>query len=980
MARLLAGVSRLSLMAAIAALATPAPALAADVVVPAGTTDTTAKTLADGTRLIVEETGALSVSGSTAVTWTVATPTGITIENAGTIESTNSSGRAIRFNAASGSLLIVSITNTTTGIIRSTSDAIQANRDVASGSVITIDNAGLITSTSSGQAIDLDAVSAATVTIVNQSTGTIYAADNDAIRPGNNFVITNYGQIIAEAVAVPTDRPSADGIDLQDDHTGTIYNYGLISGAKSGVNAGENSSPTVYNYAGGVIVGQDGSGIGSDYTATVYNWGTITGTIDTTSARGDGDGIDVDYTATIVNYGLIQGLGAKGYDEDGRLNRSEGITIGGGTIDNYGTISGADYGITVGNDHNTDGSRSGYTSTTIVNYAGATIVGLSGYAIRLENKTGTTADNDSIVNYGTIIGNGTIPDASGTVYLQDGSVDTSSVGTLDGVTYTGTGSARFILGDGSAIQMGEGADVLANYGTIIGNTGRAINMEGGADTVTIGAGSKIVGLVNGGAGTDTLDYLKVGLSDAKKAALLAGETVNIGGTLYTSFEAFTGISRSFSSYATSGLTSGIAWALDNGSTTTGASLATQTVVDRVASATDVAGAMAQLTPRAFQTFTTIGIDTALQTTETIGRRLTQARQGGAAFEMRGVDAIAALVDRHRTVAGIAGGPDDGLDPRLAAVSTAFASAAPATRSHPAFGALDPAAAAAAGMPLKAAPIVPDSPWGGFLQGSASTARQSAGATSPAMRYRTAGVTAGLDYRLAPDLLLGVFGGYGRTDTDLDDVGSTGTVTTWLGGLYGGWRAGSWFVQGAALYGRSDYDSVRAVLGTANTGSTTGDQVAVQGAVGTDLRFGRVMLTPELGLQYTKVTIDAFTETGDAALAVGDNTADSLRSNLGVRGRTEWRTGFGLVTPEWRAFWQHEYLDQERALTATFVDQAFPLPFATTVGGTGRDFGVLGIGLTAFAADRIQASIGYDFKFGADDYQAHVVGGRLRAAF
>ena len=178
------------------------------------------------------------------------------------------------------------------------------------------------------------------------------------------------------------------------------------------------------------------------------------------------------------------------------------------------------------------------------------IIGQSGFAIRLENKLGTAADNDTIVNYGTIVGNGAIPDPNGVVLLENGAVDPNSVGTLDGVVYTGTGSARFIRGDGSAIQMGEGSDVLTNFGVITGNNGLAVNMEGGSDTVTINAGSRITGLVNGGAGTDTLNYNKVGLTEAKRAALQAGQTVNIGGTLYTSFEVVTGAASPFSSFAT----------------------------------------------------------------------------------------------------------------------------------------------------------------------------------------------------------------------------------------------------------------------------------------------------------------------------------------------------------------------------------------------------------------------------------------------
>ena len=45
----------------------------------------------------------------------------------------------------------------------------------------------------------------------------------------------------------------------------------------------------------------------------------------------------------------------------------------------------------------------------INNNAGGVIVGQNGFAIRLENKTGTAIDNDTIVNRGTIVGNGAIP-------------------------------------------------------------------------------------------------------------------------------------------------------------------------------------------------------------------------------------------------------------------------------------------------------------------------------------------------------------------------------------------------------------------------------------------------------------------------------------------------------------------------------------------------------------------------------------------
>ena len=203
------------------------------------------------------------------------------------------------------------------------------------------------------------------------------------------------------------------------------------------------------NAAGGTILGRNGSGVGSDGTGTVTNDGRITGTYagvgnifnsdGVAQVNGDGDGVDVDNEATIKNYGIIEGNGAGGFDSGDRGNNSEGISIGGGTIDNFGTISGA-FGIVANKDTNVD--RSGVAATVINNNAGGVIVGQNGFAIRLRNKTGTAIDNDTIVNRGTIVGNGAIPVPDAIVLMGSGAVDTNSSGTLNGVLYSGEGSAR----------------------------------------------------------------------------------------------------------------------------------------------------------------------------------------------------------------------------------------------------------------------------------------------------------------------------------------------------------------------------------------------------------------------------------------------------------------------------------------------------------------------------------------------------------
>jgi uncharacterized protein with beta-barrel porin domain len=465
-----------------------------------------------------------------------------TITNSGLIDATTlTTTRAIRVTTDLNSVTSVSIVNNAGATIQSGDDAIQINSGVSNGASnatttasFSVDNAGTIRS-ATGQAIDFDNLTstAATVTITNRATGLITADNADAVRAGQNFTIYNYGQIIANGQPDP-DRPGSDGIDLQKNHTGTVYNYagGVISGAKNGTGGDVGSNITVINAAGGTITGRDGAGVGSGGNAVVTNYGTITGAIDTISVRGDGDGLDIDFVLTLLtNYGLIQGTGAKGVDDGGRFNNSEGIAAGGGVIRNYGTITGAAAGIVINNDSNTDKSRSGSAALDLINYAGGSIVGQNSYAIRSENKTGTAIDNDTIVNYGTIVGNGVIPDPNGVTLLQNGNPDPGSVGTLNGVTYTGTGATRFIRGDGAAIQTGEGNDVLTNYGTITGNTGRAISMEGGDDTLNLYAGSSIAGRIDGGVGTDAINLF--GAGSGTLANVINFETLNVQGGIWT---------------------------------------------------------------------------------------------------------------------------------------------------------------------------------------------------------------------------------------------------------------------------------------------------------------------------------------------------------------------------------------------------------------------------------------------------------------
>lgn len=462
---------------------------------------TSAQTLTDGQTGTLTSTGILSVSSSSVAI----TITGdATITNYGLIEQTGTK-RAI-YDNTNGAILTLTNYGTITAI---GDDVIKVGKATAG---IILDNQGTIwqtgTTAGSGQALDLSSITTSGSTIINGSatnTSALIRADgDDAIRPGSNMTIINYGTIIStgtvntkcvgdEDLCDANDAPSAqDGIDVKESTGVSIYNYGLISGPRHGITA--DTEVTVTNYAGGVIIGNNGSGVGSDGTGTVINYGTITGTYagagnaydhsasnggTSTADNGDGDGVDIDGIATIYNYGTIQGLGAGGVDSSGNPNSAEGIAAGGGTIVNYeGALI---YGESVG--------------ILIDDGANGTV---------MSSGRGTSAAAGGVV---TITNSGTIQGATKAAIGLVGDYDDVIVNNATGVIIGGSSA---VLVDelssttaGAAIQMGAGNDTLTNYGTITGQNGLAIDMGSGDDTLSL-LGGTISGTIVGGLGDDTV--------------------------------------------------------------------------------------------------------------------------------------------------------------------------------------------------------------------------------------------------------------------------------------------------------------------------------------------------------------------------------------------------------------------------------------------------------------------------------------------
>ncbi|OAI25527.1 hypothetical protein A1351_16515 [Methylosinus sp. R-45379] len=961
--------SRVSPLALLASLSFSSAAVAADINVPANTTVSGQKTFGGTDKITVGAGGKLTSSANPTLNQT-STSTGVSVDNFGTIESTGTGTRAIRFN--SGTAMSFTLTNEAGATIQSQNDALQVGTAVTSGT-ITVNNYGLIqatgTGSNNGQAIDFGNIVAGTasITINNFATGVLQTADADGVRPGNNATINNYGQIISNNFQT---NSGADGIDFQTSTGGTVNNYagGLISGGRHGINISYDptankttSSITVTNYAGGQIIGRNGSGVGSDVGGTVINYGLISGDIDNIAgvANGDGDGVDIDYIGNITNYGTIRGTGAKGVGSDGKTNTSQGVAIGGGVIDNKAgaTIIGLADGILV--DNSSEGPAFG--AVTITN--AGTIEGTTRYGIYINSTL-----NNTITNSGTITGGGgqAIVFGSGddTLNIRTGSVIN---GTVDGgagndrISLSGTGTFAGAI-NFETLSVDDGVWTLT--GTQSYSSG--VTVAGSAELVAAGTIGNLVTIAAGGrlSGSGTLGALD--LSGAVSPGSGAGAISTLTVTGNATF-------RSGSVYQIDANAAGAADKIIVGGT---AALAGSVQVTAASGnyAPSTSYAIVQAAGGVSGSFASVSTDLAFLTPSLSynanNAYLTLSRNGvffQSVAANRNQRAVAAALDTTPTASplflavvgksaagaraafdglsgeGVTGALNVGLESNRLFGST-LADAGQFWRSGEtrdangiSISATTPALGYAS-LESKKGPIAPrmtQEParlWRMWISGFGQSARLGGDAAQGSATQRTSlgGGAIGLDAAVLPNLLLGFAGGYSAGGASTDQRSTHVDTHGWHIGGYGVFTFDPNYISASLAFSDFDNYSRRSVfgLGTGETANANfGSRVLrARVEIGRDVDLFGLRATPFAAVETAHIWTDGFTETtaafpgfaGLSALTFAARETDSLPLYFGARFKRSFALDNGWrLTPDLSLAYVHEF-EPTRALLASFA--------------------------------------------------------------
>jgi len=275
-------------------------------------------------------------------------------------------------------------------------------------------------------------------------------------------------------------------------------------------------------------------------------------------------------------------------------------------------------------------------------------------------------------------------------------------------------------------------------------------------------------------------------------------------------------------------------------------------------------------------------------------------------------------------------------------------------------------------------------WSFFASGMIGSGRQDGTGQSRGFKFESSGLTAGVDYRVNPQVFLGAAIGYNRQDADFrSDRGGMDTSGWSLTG-YGSWyNDKNWYVDGVLTWGRNDYDIERniryniAALGGGTTqvnqtarGSTSGDLTSFSLSAGRDFQTGAWSYGGYLRGSIARADIDAYSErisgTGPGTglgLAVESRDFDSQTATLGGRLSYTASRDWGILTPSLQFEWEHELKDDPQRIVSRFIHDPGNTQLVVDGDPLDRDYFNVGLGLSAIFPGGRSAFVFYEQMMG-----------------
>jgi outer membrane autotransporter protein len=816
--------------------------------------------------------------------------TNVNNNNGGTISGNSSASSVSGIAMSSGTLIVVNTGTisgnaTTTGAgfgINSSGDVTLTNTGgnvtgnapananeavgVQGNNVTILSNTGSITATGVNTVNGAIGIFGINSVTVNSNTGTI-AGTNDGIASLGTTNITNNmgGNILG------TGATGSVGIIA----TGplTLVNSGTVSGSVNGVNTNTAGSTIITNNAGGIISSTNGAatpGAIRTNTATIVNLGTITGDLGINFRSGNGP-------STIFNGGTITGSGGTA------------IHFSTGSVGNALTLA------------------PGFAINGNVVGAGSDIFQLGG----------TGSDTFNLSNIGATL-------------QYQGFTTFNKIGSSTW-TVTGTGNQAWTVQGGNFLVNGTINGAVNVTGGLLGGTG-AVGATSIGNGATLSPGSNGIGTltVNGNLTLQSASLYLFGVTGSQSGRTTVTGSAAVAGTAeavfqgsafqsqYTILSAAGGRTGTFGNFIVVNLPSFITASL----------VYTPTEVDL--KLTSGMSQMANLTGN--QAAVAAGIDNGINSGGgfLVGLAGVAPGQLGAALNALSGEGLSGTQETALGAGGtfLSAMMEQGAFWRNG--ETGSAGGGPAAMHY---APEKPVPAVFKAMPkamLMKAPVF-EPRWRAWAAGfdGAWSLKGEADPGSADLTHRSAGGAAGVDYQMAPDLLVGAAAAGSASSFSVPDRATGGTLDGAHAGVYAVARRDGWYTAASLAFAAFNNKTSRTIAGVGPTETATAsfnsNLLSGRLEMGLKHNVGGLAVTPFAAVQFAQLWQAGFSESSAAAggpgvlgLTVPTRTVSSLPIFAGVQLDNRVALSNGMMwTPYARVAWVHEF-DPNREVTASFI--------------------------------------------------------------
>ena len=242
-------------------------------------------------------------------------------------------------------------------------------------------------------------------------------------------------------------------------------------------------------------------------------------------------------------------------------------------------------------------------------------------------------------------------------------------------------------------------------------------------------------------------------------------------------------------------------------------------------------------------------------------------------------------------------------------------------------------------------------------------------------FDTWDLMAGVDYRFSDNLVAGIALNYADGDIDYDNNRGSLDVDAWGILAYGSYFLDSGlFFEGSLGYTDLDYSMTRNVTYTVAGSSADqqmqsnpdGSLLAMSVGVGQAYQHKSWSFTPSLRFDYLENDVDSYSESstnllstgGAMALAVKSANYESMTANLGVQIARAQNISGGVLVPQIRIDWVHEFEDDGVGVKAHYLNDINRTSFKVETTALDADYFDLSLGVSAQLANGKSGFISY----------------------